>query len=367
MGIMGISAQFINAAGRGGKKAGNYLMFSHGSADPTITISCVGDISVESTKDGGTIIESYSNLNSTAVSVRADANTQVMIKGDVTLVSGYGDFNSFSINPDNVLQTFFMVGSTVDKLNFSGSKSLKSITISSTTLTTLSCRNCSALTTLTCSGCSALTSLDVAGLTALTSLTCSGCSALTTLTCNGCSALTTLTCSGCSVLTSLDVAGLTALTTLDCANCSTLTSLDAAGLTALTTLTCTGCSALTSLDATGLTALTTLTCTGCSALTSLDVAGLTALTSLSCRNCSALTSLDIAGLTALTSLPCSGCSALTTIKYQATDENVSIAVAGAITGADAADGTVYTDSAAAYYSTIANAATAKGWTIEQLS
>ena len=31
------------------------------------------------------------------------------------------------------------------------------------------------------------------------------------------------------------------------------------------------------------------------------------------------------------------------------------------------DGTVYTDSAGAYYSTIADAATAKGWTIEQLS
>ena len=38
----------------------------------------------------------------------------------------------------------------------------------------------------------------------------------------------------------------------------------------------------------------------------------------------------------------------------------------AITNATAADGTVYTDNAADYYSTISDAATAKGWTIEQL-
>ena len=41
-------------------------------------------------------------------------------------------------------------------------------------------------------------------------------------------------------------------------------------------------------------------------------------------------------------------------------------IATAITDTTAADGTVYTDSAADYYSTIADAATAKGWTIEQL-
>ena len=55
-----------------------------------------------------------------------------------------------------------------------------------------------------------------------------------------------------------------------------------------------------------------------------------------------------------------------TIYYAANNSAVSTAVAGAITNADANNGIVYTDSAAAYYSIIADAATAKGWTIEQL-
>ena len=54
------------------------------------------------------------------------------------------------------------------------------------------------------------------------------------------------------------------------------------------------------------------------------------------------------------------------IYYAANNSAVSTAVAGAITNADANNGIVYTDSAAAYYSIIADAATAKGWTIEQL-
>ena len=92
----------------------------------------------------------------------------------------------------------------------------------------------------------------------------------------------------------------------------------------------------------------------------------TALTSLDCSYCSALQELNLSTNTALTSLNCSECSALQELKYPATNENVSMKIAGAITDAAAADGTVYPDSAADYYSTIADAATEKGWNIEQL-
>ena len=92
----------------------------------------------------------------------------------------------------------------------------------------------------------------------------------------------------------------------------------------------------------------------------------TALTSLDCSSCYALQELNLSTNTALTSLNCSYCYALQIIYYPATNEDVSTAIAGAITYANAADGTVYTDSAADYYSTIETAATAKGWTIEQL-
>ena len=87
---------------------------------------------------------------------------------------------------------------------------------------------------------------------------------------------------------------------------------------------------------------------------------------LLCSDNADLTSLDLSKNTALANLACSGCSSLIKIKYGATNSDVSTAIAGAITAADANDGTVYTDSQGDYYQTIADAATAKGWTIEQL-
>ena len=92
----------------------------------------------------------------------------------------------------------------------------------------------------------------------------------------------------------------------------------------------------------------------------------TALTSLDCSDCYALQELNLSTNTALTSLNCNSCTGLKEIRYPATDSNVSAKIASAITAATAADGTVYTDSAADYYSTIETAAIAKGWTIEQL-
>ena len=115
------------------------------------------------------------------------------------------------------------------------------------------------------------------------------------------------------------------------------------------------------------TALTQLNCNSCHALTALDVSNNTALTQLNCNSCHALTALDVSKNTALTQLDCGSCTKLISISYPATNEDVSTAVAGAITNADAADGTVYTDSAATYYNAIATAATTKGWTIAQIS
>ena len=92
----------------------------------------------------------------------------------------------------------------------------------------------------------------------------------------------------------------------------------------------------------------------------------TALQNLNCSNCPALATLDLSTNTALQALDCSNCPALAEIKYAAGNEDVSTAIAQAITDATADNGTVYTDSAAAYYSTIETAATTKGWTIEQI-
>ena len=179
-------------------------------------------------------------------------------------------------------------------------------------------------------------------------------------------ALTSLDCSSCYALQELNFSTNTALTSLSCNDCYALQELNLSTNTALTSLSCNGCYALQKLNLSTNTALTSLSCFSCYALQELNLSTNTALTSLSCNNCSALQELNLSTNTALTQLNCSSCTKLVSISYPATNEDVATAIAGAITDATAADGTVYTDSAADYYSTIADAATAKGWTIEQL-
>ena len=138
-------------------------------------------------------------------------------------------------------------------------------------------------------------------------------------------------------------------------NCTTLLSLD-----------CSGWSNFNSdilMEAPSITHLNTYNCTG---LTSLDLSHNTALTSLNIESCENLTSLDLSANTALTSLfENYYVENLSVIKYPATDSNVSSKIATLI-GYTNNSGTVYTDSAGAYYSTIETAANDKGWTIEQL-
>ena len=70
--------------------------------------------------------------------------------------------------------------------------------------------------------------------------------------------------------------------------------------------------------------------------------------------------------TTLTSFSNAGLTGVTKIMYPANNSSVSTAIKNAITNATAADGEVYLDADGTYYSTIADAATAKGWTIKQL-
>ena len=105
---------------------------------------------------------------------------------------------------------------------------------------------------------------------------------------------------------------------------------------------------------------------GCFDISTVDVRECRKLKSLAVPYCENITELNLAANTALQYLDCNGCTSVSNISYPATNSNVSTAIAGAITNATASDGTVYTDSVAAHYSTIADAATAKGWTISQL-
>ncbi len=114
------------------------------------------------------------------------------------------------------------------------------------------------------------------------------------------------------------------------------------------------------------TALTYLNCYDCHDLTVLDVRNNTALDNVDCGECSILKVLCIINNTAQNSLDCGNSPAIDSIKYGAENEGVAESVAYLITENAALKGTVYTDSNGEFYSIIADAATAAGWTIEQL-
>ena len=368
LGIMGLSAVFAQAAGAHKKVIqGNYFSGKTTDADPEIQISCIGEIKIESIKNGETVIEYYSDLTETVVSIQADANSLIKVSGDVTEIKlksygppfGSANWNELTLN-DDALKSFDCTGcSGLTSLDLSNSVLLESLSIGY---------------------CSGLTSLDLSNNTELKSLICDSCSGLTELDLSHNTKLTHLNCNACGSLTALDLSNNTELIRCLCQSMGqemALASITIPQDSQLTDLTLSGCSNLTSLDLSNSVLLESLTINSCSGLTSLDLSNNTELKSLGCGSCSGLTELDLSHNTKLTSINifecdnlvsfnCTGCTAILMIQYGATNEDVSTAVAGAITAADAADGTVYTDSAGAYYSTIATAATTKGWTIEQV-
>ena len=251
LGIMGNSAIFAQQAGRGGRKMPE-ISFTSTSDDPFIqSLSCNGQIVIESIKDGAPVINKYYNLDKVMVDIEADSDTIVSIRGYVTelLFSVYND------DPE------------VDDWE------------------------------------------------------------------------------GCFDIATIDTSNNVMLKKLSIALCESIEELDLAANTQLQTL----------------------DCNSCTGLTSLDLAANTQLQYLNCGNLPELTSLDLAANTQLQTLDCNSCTGLTSISYPATNSNVSTSVANAITNANSSNGTVYTDDSGDYYNTIETAATAKGWSIEQIA
>ena len=62
----------------------NVVTFTTLSADPTITLSCSGQIAIHSVSGGIPRTQTYSELNAEDIAIVADANSQVTINGDVT-------------------------------------------------------------------------------------------------------------------------------------------------------------------------------------------------------------------------------------------------------------------------------------------
>ena len=157
----------------------------------------------------------------------------------------------------------------------------------------------------------------------------------------------------------IDVSKNTALTDLTCYG-NQLTTLDVSKNTALGYLNCYG-NQLTTLDVSKNTALTTLVCDG-NQLTTLDVSKNTALDSLVCSD-NQLTTLDVSKNTALDSLVCSSNTTVTMLAVAKTykQATVSTNLASLITNATSTSGTL--NIYGGDNTTVHEAATAKGWTV----
>ena len=174
-----------SASNIGGKKPVTRFVFVKGQNQ--VQLSAEGDVIIESVQSGEKVLETYSALDDTHVTINADEGTEIVIYGAVYAINNAGEENLFT-----------------------------SLDVSMNT----------ALTNLYCNGCTGLTTLDVSMNTALTRLICNDCTGLTTLDVSKNTALTNLYCNGCSGLTTLDVSKNTALTILYCNGCTGLTTVN---------------------------------------------------------------------------------------------------------------------------------------------
>jgi hypothetical protein len=214
----------------GGKEC---ISFVDATGNPKIhQLSANGDVTIQSIYNGEPTTQIVSNPTDASIQIQSDANTEVILYGQVTKLNcdpGPGNFTDFS------------------SINLTKAKSLTYLSCSSNQLTSLDVSANTALTLLSCSS-NQLTSLDVSANTALTFLNCSS-NQLTSLDVSANTALTNLDCYS-NQLTSLDVSANTALTDLDC-HSNQLTSLDISSNTALDNFECDNNPTLLTIDGVG--------------------------------------------------------------------------------------------------------------------
>ena len=292
-------------------------------------LSANGVVYIDSIKNGEKVRKTLVSPNNEFVAIENDADTEIVVWGDVTYLNAGDDGN--------------------------------------TGLTFLDASKNNALTHLNCISCTGLTSLDFSKNTALTSLECGYCTGLTSLDVSKNNALTSLNCYSCTGLTSLDVSKNNALTHLNCDGCTGLTSLDFSKNTSLTYLNCNGCTGLTSLDVSKNNALTILNCVGCTGLTSLDFSKNTALDNLGCNGCTGLMLLDIQNTALLRdgSIVDQGMENLTTIQLNGTSKWAQGQIGGWLEQYAPTGGKLYADQDT--LQEVLVAAEDKDWTIEYVA
>jgi hypothetical protein len=140
----------------------NKITFTTENEDERIILTGNGLVYVDSVKNGETIRQTISSPNNLTVSIENDANSEVVIYGEII------EFRAMYYT--NAKLSALNVGSAtlLERLFVANNVSLTSLDVSKNT----------ALTHLDCNGCTGLTSLDLSKNTALADLYCYGCTGL---------------------------------------------------------------------------------------------------------------------------------------------------------------------------------------------
>ena len=198
---------FLQMAGNAGISECVVLRYS--TQDQSAIVSCLGDLTVSSIKNGIAHEEHFSNLNNFAITFNSDENRDIILYGRITSLSGgNGPYRFEELN----------------YISVKNAKSLTSLDCSRSQISSLDVSKNTALTSLSCSG-TQISSLDVSKNTALTSLICSS-TQISSLDVTQNTALTSLNCSS-TQISSLDVSKNTALTSLNCSSVPNITNISA--------------------------------------------------------------------------------------------------------------------------------------------
>lgn len=340
---------FLQAAGSVNKQleSGIYLRFSDDNA-LLLGIKFSGTRQIRSTYQGKQINISYTNLDESAMSIQADAGTDIIITGGEIYYLACGESLSYIYQNDY----------RVDELNVSGCIGLE----------TLKFDTAEAPEQLYADGCISLKS--IIGIDDMEYL----------ISCKGCTSLIDLDLSQAASLQYADFSGCTMLGNdlVESMDSSKIRYFDISGCS-VTTLymdSTTYFKKLSTLKAANMPYLAEIQGLESSVIEVLDISNdvklsffetPNTLTTLNCAGCRALVTMYISNSTLLTMLDCTGIPNIMDIRCTANNESVANSVANAISTALITDGgNVRVDANDAYVSIIQTAGDNKGWTVDTI-
>ena len=358
---------------------GKYLTVSGLTVAGTITVVCI--------KNGKKFTETYP-AGTTSITFQNDSNSYIYIIGPLTAFSwtlysgdvliteliarsqfiqtlsfaGHGGNFSFTKVDTRGCRELITLSANPDELLIADN-CIKLQTLSTSTTGVVSYDNCYALQSLYI-GSAISKNVDLRAYTELTSVDYSDISDSILLP--GGNKITTLTLRRCGIKT-LDLSAQNAITSLTIQSCPNIKTLDLEQNTVLTTIALSADPALENLILnSGLSTLTSVTITECVSLLAFNAPS-APLNMLSIKNSPVLEELNISSQNSTGTPQLTGLRSVRLLKCKAQPSAVATACAGVITNSDVTDGTVYLNDQDTYYSTVADAATAKGWTIEPLA